>query len=240
MAPGTSGDTVIPIGKSAKTGKDGKSTKEPKEGKKPKDDSSGGTSGEGKNSTLLRQMATDIASVSANLQRLQSDVDTLKGLSEPLPSSGTERGSGKKSGKGASGRTTASGASATLQAALTDHPEIVIAVAVRGGRSGDNLGSHFICAADQMTLSAIDTAHVAKLGYAFSSVPKIALIRMLLENGEQTAAQLGEGAGLTTGSLYHHLRELVHAEVAYQSSRNRYALTDLGRRSILLLLALKI
>ncbi len=62
---------------------------------------------------------------------------------------------------------------------------------------------------------------------------------MLLQNGEQTAAQLGEGAGLTTGSLYHHLRELVHAEVTYQSSRNRYALTDLGRRATLVLLALQ-
>jgi hypothetical protein len=34
------------------------------------------------------------------------------------------------------------------------------------------------------------------------------------------------------------LRELVHCEVARQSSRNRYALTDIGRRTLLALLML--
>jgi hypothetical protein len=238
MAPGTSGETASPSGKPSKSGKDSKSTKEPKDGKKPRDESAGASTGDGKNSTLLRQMATDLAAVSANLQRLQSDVDTLKGLSEPIPpSSGTERG--KKGGKG-SIKQSSTGASTALLAALSDTPDIELALAVRGGSSDDKLGNPFVCAPNQASLSGVDTAQVAKLGYAFSSVPKVALIRMLLEYGEQTAAQLGEGAGLTTGSLYHHLRELVHAEVAYQSSRNRYALTDLGRRTTLVLLALQI
>jgi DNA-binding HxlR family transcriptional regulator len=83
-----------------------------------------------------------------------------------------------------------------------------------------------------------DDSTVARFGYALSSAPKIALVRYLLEEGEQSAAQLGEKTGLTTGSLYHHLRELIHTEIIVQSSRNRYALTPQGRRAVLLLFAL--
>jgi hypothetical protein len=74
-------------------------------------------------------------------------------------------------------------------------------------------------------LTAAEDAAVARLGYALSSPPKIALVRCL-----QT--------GLTTGSLYHHLRELIHAEVVSSANRTRYALTPRGRRAVLLLFAL--
>jgi DNA-binding HxlR family transcriptional regulator len=86
-------------------------------------------------------------------------------------------------------------------------------------------------------LAADDTV-VARLGYALSSPPKVALVRHLLDAGEQSAAQLGEKTGLTTGSLYHHLRELIHAEVVSSANRTRYALTERGRRATLLLFAL--
>ena len=66
----------------------------------------------------------------------------------------------------------------------------------------------------------------------------MALLRLLWEGGEQSAAQLGEKAGLTTGSLYHHLRELIYADIIAQESRNRYRLTPLGRRATLLLFTL--
>lgn len=235
MAAGTSDETAFPSSKPAKGGKEAKGTKEPREGKKPKDET-GGSSGEGKNSTLLRQMAADLADLNANLHRLQSDVDTLKGGSGLLPAVGGERS--KKGSKGSNARTAVSGPSAVLSAAFANDPALDVVLAVRPETPEDNSNTAFICAPDQAALRSVDTAQAARLGYAFSSVPKIALIRMLLENGEQTAAQLGEGAGLTTGSLYHHLRELVHAEVAYQSSRNRYALTPLGRRTALVFLAL--
>lgn len=79
---------------------------------------------------------------------------------------------------------------------------------------------------------------IARISYAFSSLPKVALVRSLLATGPQSAAQLGEKARLSTGSLYHHLRELVHAEVIHQTGRNQYALTPLGHQTALLLFAL--
>jgi hypothetical protein len=238
MASGSSEETFPSGGKSTKSGKEGKNTKEPKEGKKPKDGNITTVSSESKNDLLLQQMAADLAAVTANLHRLQSDVDTLKELSEPAPSLGMERS--KKAYKGPSVKPNASGASAALLAALNDEPAVAVVLAVPSAKSGDSQDAPFVSTPNQSALSAVDTADVAKLGYAFSSAPKVALIRMLLENGEQTAAQLGEGAGLTTGSLYHHLRELVHAEVASQSSRNHYSLTDLGRRTTLVMLALQV
>lgn len=83
-----------------------------------------------------------------------------------------------------------------------------------------------------------DTERVARIAYAFSSPPKVALIRLLLAEGPQSAAVLGEKAGLSTGSLYHHLRELVHGEVLRQTGRNQYALTALGQQAALLLFVL--
>jgi DNA-binding HxlR family transcriptional regulator len=87
----------------------------------------------------------------------------------------------------------------------------------------------------KVTPPGVEDSQVAKLGYALSSAPKVALLRLLFEGGEQSAAQLGEKAGLTTGSLYHHLRELIYAAVITQESRNRYRLTTLGRRATRLL-----
>ena len=87
-------------------------------------------------------------------------------------------------------------------------------------------------------ISAADDAAIARLGYAFSSAPKVALVRLLMTGGEQSSAQLGEQAGLTTGSLYHHLRELIHAGVLAQEIRNRYRLTERGRKTVLALLNL--
>jgi DNA-binding transcriptional ArsR family regulator len=91
---------------------------------------------------------------------------------------------------------------------------------------------------DGRSLPTVEDSQVAKLGYALSSAPKVALLRLLWEGGEQSAAQLGEKAGLTTGSLYHHLRELIYADIIAQESRNRYRLTPLGRRTVLLLFTL--
>lgn len=79
----------------------------------------------------------------------------------------------------------------------------------------------------------------ALLGSALSSPQKVALLRALLTapNGE-SAAFLGEAAKLSTGSLYHHLHDLIHAGLLGQSGRNRYVLTERGRRVLLILLAL--
>ncbi len=78
-------------------------------------------------------------------------------------------------------------------------------------------------------LEALDDTAVARVAYAFSSVPKVSLVRHLLLSEELSAAELGERAGLTTGSLYHHLRELIHSGVVTQANRNRYSLSEMGK-----------
>lgn len=78
----------------------------------------------------------------------------------------------------------------------------------------------------------------ALLGYALSSPQKVGLLRALLGHPSESAAALGEAAGLSTGSLYHHLRDLMHAGLMAQESRNRYGITPRGQRVLLLLLAL--
>jgi len=78
----------------------------------------------------------------------------------------------------------------------------------------------------------------ALLGYALSSPQKVGLLRALLGHPSESAADLGAAAHLSTGSLYHHLRDLMHAGLIAQESRNRYQITPRGQRVLLLLLAL--
>ncbi len=78
----------------------------------------------------------------------------------------------------------------------------------------------------------------ALLGYALSSPQKVGLLRALLGHPSESASALGEAAHLSTGSLYHHLRDLMHAGLIAQEGRNRYGITPRGQRVLLLLLAL--
>ena len=78
----------------------------------------------------------------------------------------------------------------------------------------------------------------ALLGYALSSPQKVGLLRALLGHPSESAAALGDAAQLSTGSLYHHLRDLMHAGLIAQEGRNRYGITPRGQRVLLLLLAL--
>ena len=78
----------------------------------------------------------------------------------------------------------------------------------------------------------------ALLGYALSSPQKVSLLRALLGHPSESAAALGAAAKLSTGSLYHHLRDLMHAGLIAQEGRNRYGITLRGQRVLLLLLAL--
>ena len=77
----------------------------------------------------------------------------------------------------------------------------------------------------------------ARIAGALGAQPRIVLARLLLTEETLTATELGTGADLTTGSLYHHLREMTHNDVLTVAARNRYALTPLGRRVLLMLLA---
>ena len=88
-------------------------------------------------------------------------------------------------------------------------------------------------------LGRVTDEAAAALGYAVSSAQKVALLRALLAApGGESAAALGAAAALSTGSLYHHLHDLMHAGLIGQTARNRYVLTDRGRRVLLVLLAL--
>jgi len=80
----------------------------------------------------------------------------------------------------------------------------------------------------------------AQLGYALSSPQKVSLLRALLGHESESASALGAAADLSTGSLYHHLRDLMHAGLIGQSGRNRYHVTPRGQKTLLLLLALAV
>ena len=87
-------------------------------------------------------------------------------------------------------------------------------------------------------LSKVPDEAAAVLGYALSSPQKVGLLRALLGHPSESAAALGATASLSTGSLYHHLRDLMHAGLIAQEGRNRYQITPRGQRVLLLLLAL--
>ena len=96
-----------------------------------------------------------------------------------------------------------------------------------------------------VTVSAAQLAQAtdesaALLGYALSSPQKVGLLRALLGHPSESAASLGASAQLSTGSLYHHLRDLMHAGLIAQEGRNRYQITPRGQRVLLLLLALAV
>lgn len=87
-------------------------------------------------------------------------------------------------------------------------------------------------------LEQVTDEAAATLGYALSSPQKVGLLRALLAGEAETAAALGAATSLSTGSLYHHLRDLMHAGLIRQESRNRYLLSERGLRVLLLMLAL--
>ena len=87
-------------------------------------------------------------------------------------------------------------------------------------------------------LTQVTDEAAAGLGYALSSPQKVALLRALLLRDTESAAALGDTAQLSTGSLYHHLHDLMHTGLIGQAARNRYVLTDRGRLVLLVLLAL--
>ena len=80
----------------------------------------------------------------------------------------------------------------------------------------------------------------ALLGYALSSPQKVSLLRALLGQESDSASALGAAANLSTGSLYHHMRDLMHAGLIGQAGRNRYHITPRGQKTLMLLLALAV
>lgn len=77
---------------------------------------------------------------------------------------------------------------------------------------------------------------VARALAALGSEARLRLLQ-LLWTGEKTAAELAEAAELSTGSLYHHMRELYASRWVEMPQRNRYRLTTTGRKALVSALA---
>jgi hypothetical protein len=205
-------------------------------GKEKKGNKEGG--GGGESAALLRRLADEVAA-------LRADVDTVRragGGNAAAPSSPASVPRPKFSTTGASDAVT-NALTSELQGRLNGDRDaaVVIGYAYRAPEpdTGDTVGFHDMNVSGGLAgLLETPDVQVAQLGQAFSSTPKVAILRALLWEGAQSAALLGERAGLTTGSLYHHLRELTHAEVIVASGRNRFALTNLGRQTALVLFTL--
>jgi len=119
-------------------------------------------------------------------------------------------------------------------------PDVIVQYNVHRPASGSGEAA-FKTGAISVTVAQIakttDEA-AALIGYALSSPQKVALLRALLGHEAESAAILGTAAHLSTGSLYHHLRDLMHAGLVAQAGRNQYQITSRGQRVLLLLLAL--
>jgi len=90
----------------------------------------------------------------------------------------------------------------------------------------------------ELQLNGVPDEAASAIGYALASPQKIGLLRALWGKESEGSAALGKATSLTTGSLYHHLRELMRADLVSQSGRNRYALSPRGARVLPLVLAL--
>ena len=192
-------------------------------GKEKKSKEDGGSSG---TAALLRRLGDDIAA-------LRSEVEKMKSGGNGTAASAPERAATSGGVSGDKPPTE------SLQERLRGEKDAAVmlgyAYRLRDG-AGNNIGAQDSCLHSGLEgILAADDNTVARLGYALSSAPKVAILRALLWDGPQSAAQLGATAKLTTGSLYHHLRELTHADVIRSAGRNRFEMTEIGRETALLL-----
>ena len=177
--------------------------------------------GKDKDSKKQKGLAAEVAALRVDVDALKTEMRARGGKLQAAPSAEADAIEAHLEGE---------------LSASTD-ASVLYAFAYRADGSGTTVtGSRHVCPLPEILRAGDD--RVARIGYALSSVPKVALVRSLLTEGPQSAAQLGEKAGLSTGSLYHHLRELAHAEVIHQTGRNRYGLTALGQHAALLLFTL--
>jgi len=217
-------------------GKTGKGNKKGKAADKPLERSA-------ENAVDLRQLAADLAA-------LRSEVAALKAPPVPVVSEETFPSTSQQDASAREDEVRG-----LLEEDETSHSAraaLVFAYAYRPATESESEDSHgpttsrptessaqYVAGPEALGDSSEESlTRAAKIAYALSSGPKVALARLLLVNGSQSAAQLGIGAGLTTGSLYHHLREMTHADVVAPAGRSRYDLTPLGRLATLLMLAL--
>ena len=173
-------------------------------------------------SAALRRLVEDFA-------LLRAEVDVLR-----QPTSAPAR---TKSVRGGS-QNSVLVATATLDpVTATSDAAVSFAYTYHSGDGAQETESEQLVRQGLGTLLEPSDSGVARIGYAFSSPQKVGILRALLMNGAQSAAGIGRETNLTTGSLYHHLRELTHAGVIETNARNCYSLTQLGLGTTLLLFA---
>ena len=212
--------------------KDNKEAKEPKESssKKNKDDGSGNLQ-----KRILQELTALRADVDAMKAAPRADNTANDGEKTKIPS---RENTAKNRGADDGGASFLQGLRDAVDASAgknTRSAYVAVAHAYRReDDSGTVDGSNDLCVHGGLNgILEVSDVHAARLGQAFSAPQKIALLRVLIADGPQSSAQLEEKAGLTTGSLYHHLRELVHAHVVESAGRSRYRLTELGLQSAL-------
>lgn len=86
------------------------------------------------------------------------------------------------------------------------------------------------------TYSNIDDAFVANFLSPFSNDQRVRILKNLLY-GPKTAKELMDELALTTGQLYHHLRELAKSGYLKQSQRNVYELRGNVRKLAIVILS---
>ena len=173
---------------------------------------------------------------SATLRRLVEDFALLRAEVDVLRQS-TSAPARTKSVRGGS-QNSVLVATATLDPlTATSDAAVSFAYTYRSGDGAEESESEQLVRQGLGALLEPSDSGVARIGYAFSSPQKVGILRALLMSGAQSAAGIGRETNLTTGSLYHHLRELTHAGVIETNARNCYSLTRLGLGTTLLLFA---
>jgi len=192
----------------------------------------------------VRRLAADVEALRAEVAELSSALRSGAGATA-APATGGSELVFSRGGKSSDAAAALAALSSALRAAAPDAGAGAVALAYAyqpaGGAAEALDGAAALAAPLPAGASDDDTYDpaVARLAAAFAAPPKAALTRLLLAaDAPQSAAALGIGAGLTTGSLYHHLREMAHAGVIAPSGKSRYALTSEGRFAALLLFAL--
>lgn len=195
-------------------------------------------------------VAAQIKRLASELAALRADVESIRArdnAASPLSSDNGD-GSGSTSANGRRSKAKSADANsgtpdgAPIESSLVGDNDATVSIGhayrILNSETGEvttSSGTNILGGLNRILESS--DAQVARFGLAFSSAPKIALIRTLLREGSRSATDLGEQAGLTTGSLYHHLRELTHSGVIESIGRGRFGLTGIGRETALVLFA---
>jgi hypothetical protein len=185
-------------------------------------------------------MESDTESLREELAALRERLDDLSRRVDPAHAPNAARSGPRASGvldaaaRGAE-QAAADAAVAARLGAQADAPGTLatayFAAAARtpdGGRVSWAFGSRVPDEAGAPT-----TRRAGALLGALGSEARLRLL-LILWRGEKVAQQLADETGLTAGSLYHHMRQLMAHGWVDSPQRNRYVLTHAGRQALVM------